>query len=479
MFLRQKGARPTTNRKAIVKHKFINLQFQTMLYNLFWLLFRVTFRFFFRETAVQNRERIPATGPLLICANHPGALLDPLVIAVLLGRRVHFLAKAVAFKTKFAQWLLPKFNMIPIYRKQDDPTQLHRNEETFARCYEQLAKGAAILIFPEGISITERKLRELKTGAARIALGAEEANNFSLNVKILAVGLNYDDPHTFRRDVFIKVAEPIAVSDYRQQFGSDGFAAAEALTEEIRRRLEAQIIHIENEEDERLVLQTERLRGEELRKSLGLPHDSAEHEFQLTRRIAAVAKWFRENDPELLAAIRSEMSSYFWKIDELGLSDSTLRGKRSARSVFDRIAALLRTVLGFPFYLCGLLLNVLPFRLASVLSKTLVKAREFRGAIGAVTGALLFLVWYVLLGGAVHYFSGNGWIALGVVLAALPLGLFAWYYHRTLLTMARRWLLSSLFLRRRTLVAQLITQRAQLNKRLEEAEKIYRAKTGH
>jgi 1-acyl-sn-glycerol-3-phosphate acyltransferase len=460
-------------------HKFIILQSQTMLYNSFRILFRVTFRFFFRETAVQNRERIPATGPLLICANHPGALLDPLVIAALIGRRVHFLAKAVAFKTKFAQWLLPKFNMIPIYRKQDDPTQLHRNQETFSKCYEQLAQGAAILIFPEGISITERKLRELKTGAARIALGAEEANNFSLNVKILAVGLNYDDPHTFRRDVFIKVAEPIAVSDYKEQFGQDEFAAAEALTEEIRRRLEAQIIHIENEEDERLVLQTERLRGDELRKSLGLPEVSAENEFKLTRQIAAVAKWFREHDPQHLAKIRSEMSSYFWKIDELGLSDKALRGKRSSRPLFDRIAALLRTVLGFPFYVCGIVLNILPFWLASMLSRTLVKAREFRGAIGAVTGALLFLIWYVVLGITANHFTGNGWIALAVVLAALPLGLFAWYYHRTLRTMARRWLLGSLFVRRRTVVAQLISQREQLNRLLADAEKMYRAKNGN
>ncbi|MGL5889650.1 MAG: hypothetical protein ACRC3B_07190, partial [Bacteroidia bacterium] len=328
-------------------------------------------------------------------------------------------------------------------------------------------------------SITERKLRELKTGAARIALGAEEANDFKLNVKILTVGLNYDDPHTFRRDVFIKVGEPIAVSDYKEQFRSEGFAAAEALTEEIRRRLEAQVIHIENEEDERLVLQTERLRGEELRNSLGLPEDSAANEFKLTRQIASVAKWFRENDPERLAVIRSEMSSYFWKIDELGLSDSTLRGNHSASPLLDRILALLRTILGFPLYVCGLLINVIPFQLASLLSRTLVKAREFTGAIGAVTGALLFIIWYVLLGITVNYFTGNGWIALAAVVAALPLGLFAWYYHRTLRTLSRRWLLSSLFVRHRTLIAQLIMQREQLNRLLEEAEKIFREKTGN
>jgi 1-acyl-sn-glycerol-3-phosphate acyltransferase len=93
-----------------------------MLYNLFQGLFRISIRLFFRSVHIEGREHVPAQGSVLICANHPGALLDPLVVALLIGRRVHFLAKAAIFRVKLAQWLLPKLNMIPIYRKQDDPS---------------------------------------------------------------------------------------------------------------------------------------------------------------------------------------------------------------------------------------------------------------------------------------------------------------------------------------------------------------------
>ncbi|MCU0435751.1 MAG: lysophospholipid acyltransferase family protein [Bacteroidia bacterium] len=447
-----------------------------MLYSLFWILFRITFRIFFREAVVHNRERIPPQGPLLICANHPGALLDPMVIAALLGRRVHFLAKAVAFKTKFAQWLLPRLNMIPIYRKQDDPSQTHRNEETFVKCYEQLAKGAAILIFPEGISITERKLRELKTGAARIVLGAEEANNYTLNIQVLAVGLNYDDPHSFGRNVLIQVAEPIAVSNYTAQWQTDKFAAADALTEEIRRRLEAQIIHIENDEDDRLVKQVERLHGDELRRKRNLPPDSAPHEFRLTQRIAAVVQWFRTHDNARLDELRSGMSSYFWKLEALGLSDRALRSSE-VKPIHHRFVQLLAMLAGFPFYVCGLLLNIVPFFIAHRLSQTLVKQREFQGAVGAVTGALLFLIWYVLLAVLTYTVWKNGWLAAGIVVMAVPAGLFAWYYHLRIRSLFKRSLLGSLFKRRRVLILELIRQREELISQLEQAEAWYRSKT--
>lgn len=445
-----------------------------MLYNFFWLLFRITFRFFFREVVIHNRERIPPRGPLLICANHPGALLDPLVIAVLLGRRVHFLAKAVAFKSKFAQWLLPKLNMIPIYRKQDDPSQTHRNEETFVKCYEQLAKGAAILIFPEGISITERKLRELKTGAARIALGAEEAHNYALDVHILSVGLNYDDPHTFGRDILIQVAEPIRVSDYTGQWKTDKFAAADALTEEIRRRLEAQIIHIENNEDDRFVHQLERLHGGELSRKLNLPPDSAYNEFRLTQRLASVVQWFRQHDNARLNELRSGMSSYFWKLEALGLNDKALRGTE-VKPIHRRFVQLLAVLAGFPFYVCGLLLNLLPFFIAHKLSQSLVKQREFQGAVGVVTGAILFLFWYAGWSMLLYNVWGNGWLAAALVLVAIPLGLFAWYYHLQIRELLKRHLLSSLFKRRRVMIVELVRQREELIRQLNAAEAYYRS----
>ena len=59
---------------------------------------------------------------------------------------------------------------LPVYRKQDDPAQMHRNDETFRRAIDALKDGDAVQIFPEGRSHSEPGLVELRTGAARIAL---------------------------------------------------------------------------------------------------------------------------------------------------------------------------------------------------------------------------------------------------------------------------------------------------------------------
>lgn len=448
-----------------------------MLYNLFKGFFQISLHLFFRSVHVQGREHILARGPVLICANHPGALLDPLVIALLIGRRVHFLAKAVVFKGKFAQWLLPKLNMIPVYRKQDDPSQTHKNEETFAQCYKYLAKGAAILIFPEGISITERKLRELKTGAARIALGAEAANEYRLNLQIVTVGINYEDPHSYGRDLFLNIAPPIRVGDYIDQYKNEGFSAAEALTETIRERLEEQIVHIHHTEDDELVAQVERLYGDELRKQLTLSQtesfqDSPVEEFHLTRRIVDTVGWFRNHHPEYLYDLRKKISSYFWKVEQLGLSDVAVSQNRT--DLKRSLSLLLVLVFGFPVYIYGLVHNSIPFILSSWLSKRVVKQREFHGAIGMLSGAFLFLIWYSILFALGLTLFSKVWMVIVYMLTWLPSGLFSWYYYRIVLSMRKRWQLRTLFWRRQTLIAELVSQRKALIRQLEDAADFYR-----
>ncbi len=447
-----------------------------MLYAILKTLFRITFNVFFRSARRHGVERLPDEGPLLICANHPGAFLDPVVIAALTKRRVHFLAKGAVFKGKLGKWMLPKMNVIPVYRQQDDPSQMHKNKETFIRCYEHLGKGGAILIFPEGVSITERKLRPLKTGAARIVLGAEEQYGYKLGVKVICVGLNYEDPHTFHRDMFISYSEPIDVQQYTEKYKTEGFAAAEALTEEIRRRLEDQLIHIADEETDRLVADIERLHKHDLLKERGISKDDKQAEFELTKRIVQTVNHFREKDPERVARISAELKNYFRKLEELGLSDRVVRGGQRGGRLRKNLKELLFIVFGFPVYVFGLLHNYLPFISASLIAKKLVKQIEFRGAVGAAAGMLLFLIWYTTLAIAswkfLHTwapFDRPGWTFLLYFISWPATGLFAWYYYRSVYYISKRWLMMSLFYKRTSLIAELVLQREKLVKEFEKA----------
>ena len=155
-----------------------------MLYSFLKIVLQITVRMFFRSITIRNKELIPAKGPIMVLVNHPSTFMDPIVVGTILNRKVFFLGKGILFKNKFARWFLPKLNVIPIYRQHDDPTEMGKNKEIFIRCFEHLEKGGALMMFPEGTSFTERKLRPIKTGAARIALGAEALNHFELGLQI-------------------------------------------------------------------------------------------------------------------------------------------------------------------------------------------------------------------------------------------------------------------------------------------------------
>jgi 1-acyl-sn-glycerol-3-phosphate acyltransferase len=115
---------------------------------------------------------VPRDGPVLLVANHPNSLLDPMLVAAAARRPVRFLAKAPLFADVKISWLIRAVGAIPVYRRADDPAQMDRNEEMFRAVHTALADGAAVGIFPEGLSHNEPSLAPLRTGAARIALGA-------------------------------------------------------------------------------------------------------------------------------------------------------------------------------------------------------------------------------------------------------------------------------------------------------------------
>ncbi len=163
-----------------------------LFYSLLKFVFTVTLRLFFRRFQVHGLEKLRKTkGPLILAVNHPNTFMDPLIVATLMPQRVAFIANGGIFN-RLTRPIFKYFHVIPVYRKKDSsdvplsPAEL--NKMTFQRCYDYLKAKGTILIFPEGTSEIERRLRELKTGTARIALGAEYENDFQLGLQILPIG---------------------------------------------------------------------------------------------------------------------------------------------------------------------------------------------------------------------------------------------------------------------------------------------------
>src|SRR6266487_1954247 len=135
-------------------------------------LLRFALRVYFSRVEVTGLENVPQTSPVIFVLNHPNALVDPAFLLCLAPRRVSFLAKAPLFRIPILGSLVRALESLPVYRRQDAGEDVDRNQETFVAARKLLARGGTIGICPEGVSHDETRLRPIKTGAARIALGA-------------------------------------------------------------------------------------------------------------------------------------------------------------------------------------------------------------------------------------------------------------------------------------------------------------------
>jgi len=190
----------------------------------------------FRHFDVVGAGRVPR-GPVLFVANHPATWTDVVVLDVAVGRRLHFLAHETLFRPWFRRAVLRLYGTLPVWYRGDDDATPDRNRRTFERCHALLARGDAIAIFPEGVSDTDRTLRPLKTGAARLWL--EQAGAGGTVPALVPVAIRYEDRVAFRTDVTVVFGTPLEGHPGRAPADTVENADAHALTREIAVAIEA------------------------------------------------------------------------------------------------------------------------------------------------------------------------------------------------------------------------------------------------
>lgn len=445
-----------------------------MLYVILRFIVTIAVRIFFRTLHVKNADLVPDNGPLIIVANHPSTFMDPMVIGSYIKQPLHFISKGSLFTGWFVRMLLHSLHMIPIYRKQDNPDLIDKNEDSFRQCYVFLAKRKALLIFPEGISKSDRRLDKIKTGAARIALGAEASADYRLGLTIVPVGLNYTEVGTFRSDLFISFADPIDVSTFFDLYREDDRRAVNALTDHIRQRLEEHTISIENASHAELVEQIESLYKSKLSDDIGLSIEEKADDFRLTKGILEAVEYFSRKDPQRVSTLQRKLRQYYADLDRLHLKDDAVHIGDFRRSLsIDSIKTAAFILCGFPIYMCGVAGNYPPYKLIDILTGKVFSDVEYQGPVKLVLGVFLFPLFYGLQLWMIAMLFNTWWLTLGYGILLPVSGFFALYYWDRLVKIRGVLVFMSLFYRESPLIARLIQHRLAIVDILEKAQQDY------
>jgi 1-acyl-sn-glycerol-3-phosphate acyltransferase len=352
---------------------------------------------FHRSVEVTARDRLPTDRPVLIVANHGNGFVDPVVVASVLRRLPRFLAKAALWRVALARPFLSLAGVLPVYRSGDSDAP-GNNTSVFDACHRELAGGATVAIFPEGTTGDRAGLDRVKSGAARIALGALPT---APDLLVVPIGMAYESKVETRSRVAVMVGRSIVAAEFRgsglEQDGEPHRDDARALTQQITTSLQEVSPDFADVEERELLRAAARV-------SDGPSFADTE---KVARRLAACPTDTRRR---VIDAYRV----FATRLEPIGITARQLTPRRLS---FARITLSVIVLLVAGSIVVAATLIHLPAVLIITIGTGLVRSTATKGTVRLLLGLVTMTITWVVAGA----WLGDGWTAVadGVAVAAL------------------------------------------------------------
>jgi len=376
--------------------------------------------FFYRRVIVVGRDNINPNDYLIFAPNHQNALMDALAVLFTHKGQPIFLARADIFKTKFMASILYFLKILPVYRIRDGLDALKSNDIIFDKTIDVLKNKNGLVILPEGSHEGVRRLRQLKKGICRIAFQAYEATGFTLNIKIIPVGIEFTNYSRVRQVLTVVYGKPIEISQFYDSYRKNPQRAMNELRSLLSAEMEKNMVHIESEEDYEAI--------DELRSLINGKYSDDIRMPKLFRDRILINK---------LNRLKSSSADTYQKICELTLkikekakllkTDYRLLEKKK-HPFYAMLSGVLGLIIGFPLFIFGFVFNFVFLQIPNIPLKK-VQDIQFHSSLRYTISLMLAIVLmpvYLILSFAI---VSPWWFAI-LIFISIPLtGLFSWSYY--------------------------------------------------
>ena len=396
-----------------------------MLYGLLRGAATIALRWYYADIAVQGRERVPREGPLLVLANHPNALIDPLLVGTTVPRRVLLTAKATLFEHPALAALLRTVGVVPLRRAKDEAPDRtssavvpERNAQAFAQVTSALRARQAVLVFPEGISHDDPTLAPLKSGAARMALQANREG--VAGIRVLPMGLVFEAKERPDSRVLVRVGDALDLDGWITEHSAE----PQELTEVLEARLRAVTLNFASAERAARAVHLARVLG----TLAGAPApvdrpESLDAEAVIALRIDATVSALTYASPHLIQAADALVSKLDVIERELGYRGIRLADVRISTRLPDAMAFLARegplALLAGIAVVLGWATHWIPLRAARALALRSLNRNSSRDQPAMRTilfGLSAIVLWYITQFAVLTRIAGPlvavGWLAV-------------------------------------------------------------------